>query len=99
MYRVTFDDGGDGGTLACPRCGKSYEFDLGRDAMHVIFSHFYPDRNASIPACPTVRWQIGETSWEAVDSDGNLTARGVVIIQQVGNAIQSPEVRQHWPER
>lgn len=77
----------------------SYEFDLGRDAMHVIFCHFNPDRNASIATCPTVRWEIGETPWEGVDSEGKLIAHGLVIIRQVGNAIQSPEVHQHWPKR
>lgn len=99
MYRVTFDENNDGGTLECPRCGTSYEFDLGNDARLVIHSHFNPDPNAHIDACPAVKLMPGETPWEAVGSNGTVIARGRVVIRQIGNAIQSPEVLQDWPAR
>ena len=100
MFRVIYDQGTtNSGTLACPRCARSHDFDLS-DAKNAIFVHFNPDESAHIvDPCPAVRWTPGETPWEAVDAEGELHARGRVIVRQIGNAIQSPDVIQDWPER
>lgn len=100
MFKVIYDDDQETCTLECPWCGNSYESDFPRpEPMTVLISHFNHDENSGIPECPVTRLTPGETRWEAVNSDGGVRAYGRIVIKQIGNMIQSPEIIQDWPAR
>lgn len=100
MFKVIYDDAQETCTLECPRCGKSYQSDFARsEPTSVLVSHFNFDENSGIPECPVTRLTPGETRWEAVDSDGSVRGHGRVVIKQIGNMIQSPEIIQDEPAR
>ena len=97
MFKVIYNDDHETCTLECPWCG-SHESDFPRpEPTSVLVSHFNFDENSGIPECSMTRLTPGETRWEAVNSDGSVRAYGRVVIRQIGNMIQSPEVIQDEP--
>jgi len=109
-FRVIYNEDEQSARLECPRCGKDYEL-LGNalvirqdgnvhtspNAKDVIYNHFNFDENAGTAVCPEPRLTAGTTSWQAMTLDQKVIARGRVIVRQIGNAIQSPDVVQDEP--
>jgi hypothetical protein len=100
MFKVTYDEEAKTCTLECPWCGQAPESKFPRpDATSVLISHFNEDENSGIAVCTANRWPAGELPWVAVDSGDRVVARGRVVVAQIGNVIQSPQIVQDEPPR
>lgn len=100
MFKVIYDEEEQICTLECPWCERNHESNFPHpDATSVLVSHFNNDANSGIPVCEKIRWTLGETPWQAVDSEGRVLARGRVVITQIGNAIQAPQIVQDESQR
>jgi len=110
MFRVIYDEDEQSGRLECPRCGKVYELPgnvlviretekvrTSPNAKNVIYNHFNFDEHSGIPVCSEARLTPGTTAWQAMTLDEKVVARGRVLIRQIGNTIQSPDVVQDEP--
>lgn len=110
MFRVIYDEDEQSGQLECPRCGNVYELPgnvvvirqdenvrTSPNAKSVIYNHFNFDEHSAIAVCPEARLTPSTTPWQAMTPDGKVVAFGRVVIRQIGNTIQSPDVVQDEP--